>query len=267
MWFELVIGFIGFLQIVTTYKNYDPGVLHTSQLTTPYNWVLLACYLHQCSGNGFQRPTFPLVWDRELSPCFSHSNSWQPHLPIVLPFGMECTENHLNLFVRRPWIGSLRKHRFEHLYCCGRESSRDYLEPAIFNQSITYHNPLYSLFLGRCPATDIFVTLFRYISFLKGHFREVQSLAVTICTTYFDIKLICILSESIYVFRTILGKVQKLNFVTGQGSDRRWDIQLESREVMRLMPGLSKISKGNECWVWSNGWMMITRGKRKNDRQ
>jgi hypothetical protein len=49
--------------------------------------------LHQSSGNGFQKRTFPFLWISELSPCLTHSNSRLTHQPALKNSSLTHTAN------------------------------------------------------------------------------------------------------------------------------------------------------------------------------
>jgi hypothetical protein len=72
MGFGMVIRVIELLEVVTT-SNYSAiANSPTQQFTTPCTKSSQLLCLHQSSGNGFQRRTFPLLWVPEVSPCIRY---------------------------------------------------------------------------------------------------------------------------------------------------------------------------------------------------
>jgi hypothetical protein len=62
------------IQLVTTNNSSPIADSRTLQSITTHFRLISLLYLHQSSGNGFQRRMFSFLWVSELFPCFSCSN-------------------------------------------------------------------------------------------------------------------------------------------------------------------------------------------------
>jgi hypothetical protein len=134
---------------------------HTQQVTTAHILSLLSLlYLHQFSGNGFQRRTFP-KFPRPQLPT-SHSNSSQllnPSTPLSQSLTNQLIQLSITVLRITPRHGPHRKHRSSVAVRLLLSDGMAYSTAAcaaIGNDRAQYTIPLF-LFTGRCLVTGLHV--------------------------------------------------------------------------------------------------------------